>query len=191
MYVAGRTHHRPTGPEGTVPIAQENSSLPRSSGLPMVGDSREGVGRLDLPEEAFQRGAPYGVASPHVPGPVDDASGALPVDLRLSPPSHCPVRAFRRTSGPSTHGPTPSPTAETRLAALPAYETGIRGTHKAFPDAGGDDWRYPAIQAVRAFQRWSTCLRAVGRNSQREPRPPRPSRTRKASQLTGYLNASG
>lgn len=27
---------------------------------------------------------------------------------------------------------------------------GLRGTHKAFPDAGGDDWRNPVIRAVRA-----------------------------------------
>ncbi len=115
-----------------------------------VAISKGSVGE-DLPEEAFQRGAPCRAASPHVPGPIDcatdRASGCPPVPV----PLHRPVRASRRTSGPSTRGPTPSPTPETRLAALPLTTSrGLRGTHKAFPGADGDDWRYPVVQAVRA-----------------------------------------
>lgn len=149
-YVADRATTARAGPEGAVPVARVHPPLPRPPKEACGEGFLEGVGGSGFPEEAFQRGTPYGAASPHVPGPVDDVAGALPVDLRSSSPSHCPVRAFRRTSGPSTHGPTPAPRSETRLAALPDYEPGIRGTRKAFPDAGGDDWRYPAIQAVRA-----------------------------------------
>ena len=146
-----QARHKPSGLEGAVPIARGTSKAGLAgSRLPMAAAVSKGLIDVDLPEEAFQRGTPCGAASPHVPGPVDDVAGALPVYLRSSSTSHCPVRAFRRTSGPSTHGPTPSPTTETRLAALPDYEPGIRGTRKAFPDAGGDDWRYPAIQAGRA-----------------------------------------
>ena len=72
----------------------------------------------DLLKEAFQRGTRR-AASPHVSGPVDDATNRVSSCPPVPVPSHRPVRASRRTSGPSTRGPTPSPTPETRLAALP------------------------------------------------------------------------
>lgn len=139
-YVAGRAHHRPTGPEGAVPVAQENSSLPRSPRLPMVDDSHEGVGRLDLPEEAFQRGTPFGAASPHVPGPVDDAtsraSGLPPVLVPLALTCACfPTnlgtfnsRPYTLTDSGDSFGGPPLTTSRGRW-----------GTHKAFPDAGDSD----------------------------------------------------
>lgn len=104
----------------------------------------------DLPEEAFQRGA-QGAASPRVPGPVDCAtervSGYPPAPLRET--LSCArlwasLGAFNPRSytlteiGDSFGGP---PLTTSR---------GLRGTLKAFPDAGGDDWRNPVVQAVRA-----------------------------------------
>ena len=155
-----QARHKPSGLEGAVPIARGTPKAGLTgSRLPMAAAVSKGLIDVDLPEEAFQRGAPCGAASPHVPGPVDDVtnrvSGCPPVPV----PSHCPVRASRRTSGPSTRGPTSSTTSETRLAALPLTTSrGRRGTRKAFPEGADDDWRYPAIRAVRAVERWSTCL---------------------------------
>ena len=103
------------------------------------------------PGEAFQWGA-LRAASPHVPGPVDDVtnrvSGCPPVPVPLALSSAClsanlgafnPRSYILTDSGDSFGGP---PLTTSR---------GLRGTHKAFPDAGGDDWRNPVIQAVRAL----------------------------------------
>ena len=102
------------------------------------------------PGEAFQRGA-LRAASPRVPGPVDDVtncvSGCPPVPVPLALSCAClsaSLRAFNPRSytlteiGDSFGGP---PLTTSR---------GLRGTLKAFPDAGGDDWRNPVVQAVRA-----------------------------------------
>lgn len=188
-----QARHKPAGPEGAVPVARGTSkAVPADSRLPMAATVPKGWADVDLPEEAFQRGTPCGAASPRVSGPVDcaanRASGCPSAPLPNTLACACfwvNFGAFNPQSytlteiGDSFGGP---PLTTSR---------GLRGTRKAFPDAGGDDWRNPVIQAVRASWRWSTCLRAVGRSSQREPRPSRPSRTRKASQLTGYLIASG
>lgn len=104
----------------------------------------------DLPEEAFQRGA-LRAASPRVPGPVDDVtnrvSGCPPVPVPLALSCAClsaNLGAFNPRSytlteiGDSFGGP---PLTTSR---------GLRGTRKAFPDAGGDDWRNPVVRAVRA-----------------------------------------
>nr|DAT42648.1 MAG TPA: hypothetical protein [Caudoviricetes sp.] len=84
-----QAHHRPDGPVETVPIARGTSraSLTGSS-LPVVTAHSKGSSSGDLPEEAFQRGAPCRAASPRVPGPVDcvtdRVSGCPPVPV----PSH-------------------------------------------------------------------------------------------------------
>lgn len=124
----------------------------------------------DLPEEAFQRGAPCGAASPHVPGPVDcvtdRVSGCPPVPVPPALLGACfsanlgafNPRSYTLTDFGDSFGGPPLTTSR-----------GLRGTHKAFPDAGGDDWRNPVIQAVRAMQRWSTWLRTPGGVSRLSP----------------------
>ena len=81
-----QARHKPSGLEGAVPIAR-GTSKPGLTGsrLPMAAAVSKGLIDVDLPEEAFQRGAPCGAASPHVPGPVDDVtnrvSGCPPVPV--------------------------------------------------------------------------------------------------------------
>lgn len=106
----------------------------------------------DLPEEAFQRGAPCRAASPRVPGPVDcvtnRVSGCPPVPVPLALLGACfsanlgafNPRSYTLTDDGDSFGGPPLTTSR-----------GLRGTHKAFPDAGGDDWRNPVIRAVRAL----------------------------------------
>lgn len=75
----------------------------------------------DLPEEAFQRGTPCGAASPHVSGPVDDATNRVsscpPVPVPLTLLGACfsanlgafNPRSYTLTdSGDSFGGPTPT-----------------------------------------------------------------------------------
>ena len=93
-YVAGRPTTGRTGPEGAVPIARGTSqAVSAGSGLLVVTAVPKGSVGGDLPEEAFQRGAPCGAASPHVPGPVDGvtnrASGCLSVPVPPAPLSAC------------------------------------------------------------------------------------------------------
>lgn len=106
----------------------------------------------DLLEEAFQRGAPCGAASPRVPGPVDCAanrvSGCPPVPVPPALTCACfsanlgafNPRSYTLTDFGDSFGGPPLTTSR-----------GLRGTHKAFPDAGGDDWRNPVIRALRAL----------------------------------------
>lgn len=112
----------------------------------------KGSSDRDLPEEAFQRGAPCRAASPRVPGPVDcvtdRVSGCPPVPVPLAPVSACfsanlgafNPRSYTLTDFGDSFGGPPLTTSR-----------GLRGTHKAFPDAGGDDWRNPVIRALRAL----------------------------------------
>lgn len=151
-YVAGRPTTGRTGPEGAVPIARGTSqAVFAGSGLPVVTTVSKGSVGGDLPEEAFQRGVPCGAASPRVPGPVDcvtdRVSGCSPVPVPLAPSSAClsanlgafGPRSYTLTEAGDSFGGPPLTTSR-----------GLRGTHKAFPDAGGDDWRNPVIRAVRA-----------------------------------------
>lgn len=85
-YVAGRATTARTGPEGAVPVARVHPPLPRPPEEACGEGFLEGVGGSGFPEEAFQRGTPYGAASPHVPGPVDDVAGAIPVTSGPRPP---------------------------------------------------------------------------------------------------------
>lgn len=58
-YVAGRATTARTGPEGAVPIARGASqAISAESRLPVVTAVSKGSVGGDLPEEAFQRGAP-------------------------------------------------------------------------------------------------------------------------------------
>ena len=145
-------HHRPNSPVETVPIARGTSqAVFAGSGLSVVTTVSKGSVGEDLPEEAFQRGAPYGAASPHVPGPVDcvtnRVSGCPPAPVPLALLSACfsanlgafNPRPYTLTDFGDSFGGPPLTTSR-----------GLRGTRKAFPDAGGDDWLNPVIRAVRA-----------------------------------------
>lgn len=124
-------------------------------------------------------GAPCGPLLPTFRDLSMTSRTAFPVVLRSPSPSHCPVRAYRRTSGPSTRGPTPSPRSETRLAAHPRLRAGGYGEHtRPFPTPvvmiGG-------IQLSGPYEPRSGSRLVLGLALADWPRPSRPPRTRKAS----------
>ena len=117
-YVADRPVTDRTGPEGAVPVAR---GLPRprfSFNLASDGGDLEGVGRRGPSRGSVSARRPR-AASPRVPGPVDDISSCVSGCPSAPLPDTLACARFGRAFGPSTRGPTPSPTSETRLAAHP------------------------------------------------------------------------
>ena len=139
-------------PKGRFP---SHGGLPRprrSSGLASGGSDLEGVGR---------RGPSRG-----------SVSAGRSLRSRFSPrPGTCRLRhgsRFRLSSGPRPPHTdlcvllgdlgTFNPRSYTLTDAGDSFggpplttSRGLRGTRKAFPDAGGDDWRTPVIRALRAL----------------------------------------
>lgn len=139
-------------PKGRFPSHGDFPGRVTPPGSPVAAAISKGSVGGDLPEEAFQRGAPCRAASPRVPGPVDcvtnRVSGCPPVPVPLTLICACfsanlgafNPRSYTLTDDGDSFGGPPLTTSR-----------GLRGTHKAFPDAGGDDWRNPVIRAVRAL----------------------------------------
>ena len=153
VYVAGRPTTGSPVPKGRFPSHGSllpNLDLPGT--LVVIAFSKVSVVRA-FPRKRFSGHSTLcEAASPHVPGPVDDVTNHVSGCPSVPVPPHCPVRAYRRTSGPSARGPASSTASETRLAALPLTTSrGLRGILKAFPEGADDGWRNPVVRALRAL----------------------------------------
>ena len=181
-------------PQRRIPSLEDFPGLVLRPGLLVVSHSRTGPVAGTFSRKRFSE-EPLRAASPHVSGPGNRAAGPAS-SIRTS--RHPVTRRCRFTEAVRALNPSPTPDGitETRQPATPPPRLRAR-----FGVRGG---------TLRSIP--SSALKAIGRSSYPGPagliavvglswipladtpehlRPPRPSRTRKASRLTGYLNASG
>ena len=191
-YVAGRATTARTGPEGAVPVAR---GLPGSRPPPsqaVVTPSSKGSVREALPEGAFSEAA---LASRFLPAYRDTVNplgpASLPEELRQPVTYPCGGTEGLRVSQPGTshlsglfRDSNPSP--------LPDYEPGVRGGSEVHSVTRSMSGWFSCPGPARPCSEFQLVLAILGLILfPRQRRPLRPSRACRASQLTGYLIASG
>ncbi len=195
-YVAGRATTARTGPEGAVPVARGLPGSRPPSGSAVVIPFPKGSVREALPEGAFSEVA---LASRFLLAYRDTVNPLGPASIAAASPSpwHRSVQAYRGSVGLSTRGLSYFGTLSRLFrdscpSPLPDYEPGVRGA--------------PEVHSVTQFMSgWFSCPGPARPCSgfqlvvatlglilfPRRRRPLRPPRACRASQLTGYLIASG
>ena len=185
-------HHKPHGPEGTVPIAR---GLPRSRPPPspaVVMPFPKGSVRGALPEGAFSEvtlSSRFLLAYRDAVNPLGPAS--LPEALRQPVTYPCGGTEGLRASQPGTshlsglfRDSSPSP--------LPDYEPGVRGGSEVHSVTRSMSGWFSCPGPARPCSGFQLVLATLGLIlSPRRRRPLRLPRACRASQLTGYLIASG
>ena len=192
-YVAGRATTARTGPEGAVPVAR---GLPWSrppSGSAVVIPFPKGSVREALPEGAFSEVA---LASRFLPAYRDTVNpqslASIPEAVRQSSTCHADLP---KRFGPLNPRPAPLRTVQRLFDTLPLpdYEPGVRGVtpvHSVTQMMVLGRFSCPGPARPCSGFQLVVATRSLTLLLQRR-RPLRPPRACRASQLTGYLSASG
>lgn len=156
----------------------------------------EGLRSRGSSRGCFQRGSPYEPLPPRVPG---HCQPPRPRFASRSAPSarHLSVRGYRRSSGLSTRvlsyfGTLSRLFRDSCPSPLPDYEPGVRGATEVHSVTQFMSGWFSCPGPARPCSEFQLVVAALGLILfPRRRRPLRPSRACRASQLTGYLIASG
>lgn len=195
-YVAGRATTARTSPEGAVPVARGFPGSRPPPGSAVVIPFPKGSVRGALLEGAFSEVAltsRFLLAYRDTVNPLGPAS----ITTASSSPRHLPVLAYRGSEGLSTRvlsyfGTLSRLFRDSNPSPLPDYEPGVRGATEVHSVTQFMSGWFSCPGPARPCSGFQLVLATLGLILfPRRRRPLRPPRACRASQLTGYLIASG